>query len=654
MQSLQRCSNGEQRTAIYSTFKNQYVMSNISMTVLMAFPAWGWTAIIILAGVILLAVLSKTLLGWTFISASKSGLIEKKWSLKGDLPTGRIIATKGEAGIQAQLLAPGLHFWKWWWMYSIKQIAPIEIPAGQIGIVKAENGSPIESGYILAKTVVDCDNFQKADVFLDNGGVIGLQRQFLRSGIYRINTALFKVQLADAIKIPEGSIGIVTVNDGKPIKQGEIAARIGVEHRKFQDADEFLNNGGERGLQEEILPPGEYYINPEFAQVKIQKQVQVPIGHVGVITRYIGDEPVDTSGDEFKHGIIVNDGQKGVQKNPLNPGMYPTNLQVSVVEVVPTTNIVLNWATAKTESHELDSHLSTITARTKDGFPINLDVSQIINIAHDEAPKVIARFGTLKNLISQVLEPTIGNYFRNAVQAMEALEFITKRTEMQNEAKTFINKVLGEYNVVGVDTLIGDIVPPEALMEPIRKKHIADQQKLMFEQEEKAEIARKKLEVATADANMQGEVIKAQQEVVIAERHAEAAVKKQEGESKAIELKANAEANATKVTAAAKAEATKNVGVAEAEIIDKKGEATANAYKKQTDAMGKENFTAMQIMKELAESGIDIVPKIITGGNDTAGSNVGALMGLTLLKELGAFPKNEETAQTTKKKDEGK
>src|SRR6185369_3899896 len=116
-------------------------------------------------------------------------------------------------------------------------------------------------------------------------------------------------------------------------------------------------------------------------------------------------------------------GQKGVQQDPLNPGMYPTNLKTSVVEIVPTTNIVLNWANAKTESHELDSHLSTITARTRDGFSHNLDVSQIINIAHDEAPKVIARFGTLKNLISQVLEPTIGNYFRNAVQGTEALEF---------------------------------------------------------------------------------------------------------------------------------------------------------------------------------------------------------------------------------------
>jgi uncharacterized membrane protein YqiK len=38
-------------------------------------------------------------------------------------------------------------------------------------------------------------------------------------------------------------------------------------------------------------------------------------------------------------------------------------------------------------------------------------VSQIIHIPRNDAPKVIARFGTMANLVTQVLEPTIGNYF---------------------------------------------------------------------------------------------------------------------------------------------------------------------------------------------------------------------------------------------------
>ena len=81
------------------------------MVYLFSYPNLAW----IFGSIIFFILLGKTVFGWVFISASKSGLVEKKWSLRGDLPMGRIIATNGEAGVQADLLAPGLHFWKWWW-----------------------------------------------------------------------------------------------------------------------------------------------------------------------------------------------------------------------------------------------------------------------------------------------------------------------------------------------------------------------------------------------------------------------------------------------------------------------------------------------------------------------------------------------------------
>ena len=101
---------------------------------------------------------------------------------------------------------------------------------------------------------------------------------------------------------------------------------------------------------------------------------------------------------------------------PLDPGKYPINPYTHKVSNVPTANVVLNWATGKTEAHKLDANLSTITVRSADGFKFNLDVSQIIHIPRNDAPKVIARFGDMSALVTQVLEPTIGNYFRNAAQ----------------------------------------------------------------------------------------------------------------------------------------------------------------------------------------------------------------------------------------------
>ena len=63
-----------------------------------------------------------------------------------------------------------------------------------------------------------------------------------------------------------------------------------------------------------------------------------------------------------------------------------------------------------------------------------------------EAPKVIARFGSMNNLVSQVLEPTIGNYFRNSAQDSDVISFLTTRKERQESAKNHIKLVLDEIS----------------------------------------------------------------------------------------------------------------------------------------------------------------------------------------------------------------
>ena len=120
-----------------------------------------------------------------------------------------------------------------------------------------------------------------------------------------------------------------------------------------------------------------------------------------MVISFIGQDGHDLTGSDFKHGNIVEKGFKGVWLEPLGPGKYPINKYTMKVELVPTTNLVLNWASARSEAHNLDKNLSTITVRSKDGFPFNLDVAQIIHVPTTEAPKVIARFGNMVNLVSQ-------------------------------------------------------------------------------------------------------------------------------------------------------------------------------------------------------------------------------------------------------------
>ena len=192
--------------------------------------------------------------------------------------------------------------------------------------------------------------------------------------------------------------------------------------------------------------------------------------------------------------------------------------------------------------------------RSSDGFTFNLDVSQIIHIPRTEAPKVIARFGSMANLVTQVLEPTIGNYFRNAAQDSDVIDFLKQRSKRQNEAKESISAALAGYNVGAVDTLIGDITPPAELMKTLTDRKLAEQEQITYGTQEQAEMIRKNLAQATAMADTQPGVVTAERSVQIASFTADATGKTAQGQAKAKEVNATADAMLLKAVGAAERE----------------------------------------------------------------------------------------------------
>jgi uncharacterized membrane protein YqiK len=617
-----------------------------------------WWIILILFSIIFYKFILRVFFGMVIVPEDKIGLVTKKFVLFGadrSLPDGRIIATKGEAGYQAKTLAPGLYWGMWIWQYSIDMNGFTVIPEGKIGLVLSKDGQEIPTGRILARKV-DSDNFQDATFFLDNGGQKGRQTAFITTGSYRINTFLFEIVIADQIKIYENMIGIVTALDGEPIPQGQIAGKFVEGHNNFQDFDKFLDTGGNRGLQPQVMLAGSYYINTWGILIEQNPMTDVPIGYVGVVISYIGEDGQDVTGDTFKHGNIVSKGQRGVWMEPLGPGKYALNKYTTKLEAVPTTNLVLNWANARSESHDLDKNLSTITVRSKDGFPFNLDVAQIIHVPAAEAPKVIARFGSMNNLVSQVLEPTIGNYFRNSAQDSDVISFLSTRKERQESAKNHIKLVLDEYNVNAVDTLIGDIVPPDSLMKTLTDRKLAEEEQKTYQTQRMAQEQRQGMEKETAIADMQKEIVRASQSVEIAQRTADATVKKAEGDATSLKLNVNAEAEATKMRANAEAEATKaragaqaeatklnasaeaerisKTGLAEAEKIMAIGKSTAESYQLQVSAMGGDNFTRYKVTEEIGKGNIKVIPDVLISGNGGSDGSISGLLGLKLMEMM--------------------
>jgi uncharacterized membrane protein YqiK len=565
------------------------------------------------------------LFGVVIIPQDSVGVINKKFVLFGShrsLPDGCIIALRGEAGVQADTLAPGIHFGYWPWQYEINVEKFTTIPEDQIGIVESRDGKPLAAGRVLAKRV-DCDSFQDARKFLTEGGERGPQITIIPPGTYRINRRVFEIDLRDVLEIEDNMVGVVTTREGKALATGDIAGREIVGHNMYQDAQAFIDGGGFKGLQEQVILAGRYFINPRFATVETKPMTEVPIANAGVVIAFVGDVGVDLTGDEFKHGNLVGRGQKGVWNEPLDPGKYPINPFTHRVEVVPTANVVLNWATGKSESHKLDVNLSTIKVRSSDGFTFNLDVSQIIHVPRNDAPRVIARFGSMANLVTQVLEPTIGNYFRNAAQSSDVIDFLKGRQQRQEDAKQKIGAALGEYNVGAVDTLIGDITPPDALMKTLTDRKLAEQEKVTYDTQRLAEDTRKDLEQAKALATTQARVVDAERSVTIAEFNAKATVKKAEGDalSKTINAKADAEVLTT-------------VGAAEGTNITAVGEAEAKVIQLKTDAVGQGNYATIEVGRALASSGFKLVPDVVAGsGNDGAGGGIINVLMAGILKD---------------------
>ena len=83
-----------------------------------------------------------------YIPNNRLGILEKLWSFRGSI-SGGLIALRGEAGFQPDVLRGGYHFFMPF-QYRIHNANLVTIPQGQIGYVFARDGVPLASTQTLA------------------------------------------------------------------------------------------------------------------------------------------------------------------------------------------------------------------------------------------------------------------------------------------------------------------------------------------------------------------------------------------------------------------------------------------------------------------------------------------------------------------------
>jgi len=621
------------------------------------------------------------------IGGQQVGILERRYFGR-QLPAGRVVAMREEVGLQARVLQPGLMFLPPF-IYRVKKADMIVVAEGEVGLIESIDGRPLDPGHIFGRHVDDHDTFQDGEAFLRNGGQKGPQVDILPPGKYRINTYLFRVSNQPALIVPQGQIGIVsardgepmtsgrllahqvgghqafqdgeaflksggqrgpqievifpgryrintdlfnvdvqpativkanqvglvTAKDGSPLPEGELVAASVTGHNDFQDPSAFLANGGQRGPQYDLLKPGTYYVNPLMFDVKLDDVAVVQRGEVAVLVSNVGKEPPDIATEERlagKERYVVPAGFRGIQAEVAGPGVYYLNRWAYIAYIIPTTNLTIDWADeamATAVATEEDARaggkrlqlFNPLAVISREGFEMRVGVKVVIRVRPEQAPLMVAKIGSIENLIDHVVHPMIDSSFRNQASSSEAMNFMQDRADEQMKAEARTREELEKYHVECVSVLISQIILPQELMEIHTRRVIAAQQQDMYVEQQKSEEKRIDTENTRAKADKQVELVAAQIGVQVAEQTKQKMINEAEGRARSVELE----------------------GEAEGKKILAVGTATAEAYEKQVAAVGQMNLAGIEVTKSIAGAGLKITPDIMVGGGGADGAGGG-------------------------------
>ncbi|HEY6186209.1 MAG TPA: SPFH domain-containing protein [Pyrinomonadaceae bacterium] len=316
-------------------------MNNIDM--------WSLAPVFIIGFVlfiVLVVILRRILVN---VGAKEIAIKERRY-LGRKMPPGRVVATEGEVGIQADVLKPGLHLIKYPFERVVHKVPLIEIGADEMGVIEAVDGEPMPPGRIFATDRAQNahNNFQDPIAFIKQGGVKGIQMRTLPPGLWPIHPYLFRISVTKTTVIPQGKIGVVTAADGAQLDAGRLLGKAIDNHRNYQDAEQFIANGGQKGPQVDILTPGTYRILTNSVDIANNNQVKnglftvrlydatvISENQIGLVEALDGS-PLDPRDyvatpveghDNFQdgHEFIGRGGQRGPQKDILLPGTYYIN-----------------------------------------------------------------------------------------------------------------------------------------------------------------------------------------------------------------------------------------------------------------------------------------------------------------------------------------
>ncbi|HEY4141661.1 MAG TPA: SPFH domain-containing protein [Pseudolabrys sp.] len=656
---------------------------------LLPFAAWA-------AGIFVFFIVLRMSNIFRYIPNNQVGIVEKLWTTKGSIKSG-FIALHGEAGFEPEVRRGGLHAF-FPFMYRIHKSDLVTVGQGTIAYVFARDGAPLGASQVLGANDTDeKSDFQDVRKFLMAGGQKGPQRKLLREGTYAINTTQFAIVTNDRVyghalseqelAVLDGMkqtllarggfvpvvlvsdrdlVGIVTVHDGPSLPPGEIIApEVGTDlhgvetfHNNFQEPEKFLKAGGFRGRQLQVVVEGTWYINRLFATVEAAPKSVIPVGNVGVVIFYTGPVTADVSGEQYRHGELVLNGSRGVWRDPLLPGKYAFNTYAGKIEIIPTVNFILKWVRGEVGALKLDENLSEISLITKDAFEPTLPLSVVMHIDYKKAPMIIQRFGDVKKLVEQTLDPMVSAFFKNIAQKMTLIELLQNRAAIQEESAAEMKAKFEAYSLELQEVLIGTPRAAagdqtiENILIQLRSRQIAREQVTTYQEQEKAAVQERTLNEAKATAAAQSALTQSLIQVKVHENEGAAAL-----------ARAQKDAETRKVTAAAVGEQSRLEGQGEADKVLAVGTANARSTKLSVDAYGGPEFRLAEqnfarFSEALTKINQPLVPQFLMSGGQGQENSAGLIPTAMLSSMFGqmmpdALEKLKEEAPKATRKGNG-
>jgi uncharacterized membrane protein YqiK len=346
-----------------------------------------------------------------------------------------------------------------------------------------------------------------------------------------------------------------------------------------------------------------------------------------VVVSYTGAAGQDLSGDAYGHGELVEQGERGVWAVPLLPGKYAFNTYAGKIVMVPTTNFILKWNKAETGSHKFDENLSEVDLITKDAFEPSLPLSVVVHIDYRKAPLVVQRFGDVKRLVEQTLDPMVSAYFKNIAQTRTLIELIHDRAAIQDHSGIEMREKFDRYNLELQEVLIGTPTEGrggmdlEQILIQLRSRQVALEQVETYSRQQAAAVQERELREAEARARQQQSITESELSIAIQANQGKADLARAQQQAAQIQALATAEAEKIRLIGAGEADRITAIAGADAERAARVGIAQAMATEEQVRAYGGPRYQlTQQVMSRFAEAiehaGVDVVPKIVIGSRD--------------------------------------